>query len=63
MNLCEFMLERGVTTHELAKIINVTNEEFCSKLQGTLPWDLVEVVTICDHFNTVDLSLFSFTVS
>lgn len=58
MNLSNFLLERGVSTHELAELVGVTNDTICLKLRGTLPWDLTEVVTICDHFNVVDLGLF-----
>lgn len=58
MNLSDLMLERGVSTHELANLINVTNDEFCSKLRGTLSWDITEVVTICNRFKTVNIGLF-----
>lgn len=58
MNLSNLLLERGVSTHELAELVNVSDDIICSKLGGTSPWDLTEVVTICHHFKVVDLGLF-----
>ena len=58
MNLCDLMLERGVTTHDLASLINASEDDVYRKLQGTLSWDLTEVVTICKHFNTANIGLF-----
>ena len=58
MNLRNLMLERGVSAHDLAKLINNSDDEFNLKLRGTLPWDLTDVVAICHHFGTVDVSMF-----
>lgn len=58
MNLCNLMLERGITLRDLADLINVTEEDARRKLQGTLSWDLTEVAIICNHFKTVDIGLF-----
>jgi hypothetical protein len=58
MNLCDFLLERDVSIHELANLIDVSDDEVYSKIRGTSPWYLPEVVTICNHFKTVDIGLF-----
>lgn len=58
MNLCNLMLERGVTEHDLAKLIDNSYDDVRMKLRGTLPWNLADVVAICDHFKTVDIGLF-----
>jgi hypothetical protein len=58
MNLSDLMLERGVSAHELAKLIDNSDDMFGLKLRGALPWDLTDVVAICRHFGTVDISMF-----
>lgn len=58
MTLCNLMHQRGVTTHDLAELIDSTNDKVCMKIDGKVPWDLTEVVAICEHLDTIDISLF-----
>lgn len=58
MTLCNLMQQRGVTTHDLAELIDSTSDKVCMKISGIIPWDLTEVVAICEHFDTVDIGLF-----
>ena len=58
MNLFNLMQERGITVRDLARLINNSDDDVCSKLGGTLAWNLTDVVIICDYFRTVNLGMF-----
>lgn len=53
-NLNLKLIERGISIDDLAEIACLDASTIESKLNGTLPWKLTEVVRICIYLNYPD---------
>lgn len=58
MKLYELMLERGVSTPDLADFLNIHESILLKKMRGELPWYLTEVAKMCNYLGTSDVVQF-----
>lgn len=55
-NLLEKMINCGMSFEDLAKIISSTEDVVSKKMEGTIPWTLLEAVKVCCYFHTSDVN-------
>lgn len=54
-NLVQMMVDHRMSYEDLARVISVDKNVIIQKMQGVIPWSLVEGIAICSYFHTSDI--------